>query len=78
MILLYHFDHKFTRCYVLWVNLLSSLVHKPKLPLEEIFKFMYKKFKQLIKPLWVCNGPADSACMVLLVHNSNVDFKHIT
>jgi len=53
--ILYHFNHKFTRCYALWVNLLSSLVHEPKLLLQEIFKFMYKIFEQLIKPLWVCN-----------------------
>jgi hypothetical protein len=51
--ILYHFDRKFTRCYVLRVNLLSSLVHEPKLPLRNFFKFMYREFEQLVKPLLV-------------------------
>ena len=47
--ILYHFDRKFTRCYALRVNLLSSLVHEPKLPLRKFFKFMYREFKWLVK-----------------------------
>ena len=45
---LYHFDCKFTRCYALRVNLLSSLVHEPKQPLRKILKFMYREFEQLV------------------------------
>jgi hypothetical protein len=39
---------------------------------------MYKEFKQLVGPLWVCViCPADNACTLLLASNSYVHSKHI-
>jgi hypothetical protein len=58
---LYHFDRKFTGCYALRVNLLSSMVHEPKLPLRKIFKFMYREFEGFVTPLWVCNMAQQTA-----------------